>query len=49
MLPFEKLYNIYANSRCVIDVENRRQHGLTMRSIEILGLKENLLLRMRIL
>lgn len=39
MLPFEKLYNIYANSRCVIDVENRGQHGLTMRSIEILGLK----------
>lgn len=39
MLPFEKLYETYANSRCVVDVENRGQHGLTMRSIEIIGLK----------
>lgn len=39
MLPFDKLYQIYANSRCVVDVENRGQHGLTMRSIEIIGLK----------
>lgn len=39
MLPFEKLYKIYADSKCIVDVENRGQHGLTMRSIEILGLK----------
>lgn len=39
MLPFEDLYDIYANSKCVVDVENRGQHGLTMRSIEIIGLK----------
>lgn len=39
MLPFETLYQTYADSRCVMDVENRGQHGLTMRSIEILGLK----------
>lgn len=39
MLPFETLYRTYADSRCVMDVENRGQHGLTMRSIEILGLK----------
>lgn len=38
MMPFEKLYEIYADSRCVIDIENKGQHGLTMRSIEILGL-----------
>ena len=25
--------------RCVVDVENPGQHGLTMRSIEIIGLK----------
>lgn len=37
-MPFEKLYQIYADSRCIADVENRGQHGLTMRSIEILGL-----------
>ena len=39
MLPFETLYSTYADSRCVVDVENKGQHGLTMRSIEILGLK----------
>ena len=38
-LPFEQLYQIYADSRCVVDVENPGQHGLTMRSIEIIGLK----------
>ena len=39
MLPFEKLYSTYANSKCVVDVENPGQHGLTMRTIEIIGLK----------
>ena len=39
MLPFEMLYRTYANSKCVVDVENPGQHGLTMRSIEIIGLK----------
>lgn len=39
MLPFNKLYEIYASSKCVVDVEHPGQHGLTMRSIEIIGLK----------
>lgn len=39
MMPFERLYEIYADSRCIVDVENQEQHGLTMRSIEILGLR----------
>ncbi|WP_365908301.1 NAD-dependent epimerase/dehydratase family protein [uncultured Ruminococcus sp.] len=43
MLPFEKLYKIYADSKCVIDIENSGQHGLTMRTIEILGLKRKLI------
>ena len=38
-MPFEKLYAIYSDSRCIMDVENKEQHGLTMRSIEILGLR----------
>ena len=38
-LPFEFLYSTYADSRCVVDVEHPGQHGLTMRSIEIIGLK----------
>ena len=43
MLPFEQLYKIYADSKCVIDIENSGQHGLTMRTIEILGLKRKLI------
>lgn len=43
MVPFKKLYQIYARSRCVLDVENAGQHGLTMRSIEILGLRRKLI------
>lgn len=43
MMPFEKLYEIYSDSKCIIDVENKGQHGLTMRSIEILGLKRKLI------
>lgn len=43
MMPFEKLYQIYADSRCILDVENSGQHGLTMRSIEILGLKRKMI------
>ena len=39
MMPFENLYRTYAESKCVVDVENPGQHGLTMRSIEIVGLK----------
>ena len=39
MMSFEKLYSTYADSRCVVDVENPGRHGLTMRSIEIIGLK----------
>ena len=39
MLPFKSLYSIYDDSFCVVDVENPGQHGLTMRSIEIIGLK----------
>lgn len=43
MMPLERLYKIYEGSRCVIDVENAGQHGLTMRSIEILGLRRKLI------
>ena len=42
MMPFSELYKTYADSKCVIDIENSGQHGLTMRTIEILGLKRKL-------
>lgn len=40
MLPFDLLYKIYGNSKCIVDVENPGQHGLTMRTIETIGLKK---------
>lgn len=43
MLPFNELYKTYSDSKCVVDVENPGQHGLTMRSIEIIGLKRKLI------
>lgn len=42
-IPFKDLYKIYSESRCILDVENKGQHGLTMRSIEMLGLKRKLI------
>lgn len=39
MMPFGDLYQTYSDSRCVVDVENPGQHGLTMRSIEVIGLR----------
>lgn len=42
MLPFQQMYRIYAHSKCIIDVENAGQHGLTMRSMEVLGLRRKL-------
>ena len=43
LMPFEDLYEIYSDSKCIIDVENSGQHGLTMRSIEIVGLRRKLI------
>ena len=42
-LPFEKVYEIYAQSESVLDVENLSQTGLTMRTIEIVGLHKKLI------
>ena len=42
-LPFEELYNIYASSKCILDIESPRQTGLTMRTIEIIGLHKKLI------
>lgn len=42
-MPFNKLYEVYSESQCIVDVENVGQHGLTMRTIEIIGLKKKLI------
>ncbi len=39
----KKVYDIYNHSCCILDVESKTQTGLTMRTIEILGLKRKLL------
>lgn len=41
-LPFEKVYEIYDKSKCVLDIESITQTGLTMRTIEIVGLHKKL-------
>lgn len=43
MMPFQDLYQIYGDSKCVMDIEDINQHGLTMRSIELLGLRRKLI------
>lgn len=37
-LPAQKVRQIYDGSRCVLDVEHGKQRGLTMRTIEMLGM-----------
>lgn len=43
MIPQKKIYEIYCKSRCVLDAEIKTQTGLTMRTIDILGLKRKLI------
>ena len=42
-IPYAVTAEIYQNSKCVIDIENSGQSGLTIRTIEILGLKKKLI------
>ncbi|HFU4486698.1 TPA: hypothetical protein ACGPAZ_000863 [Streptococcus suis] len=42
-LPFKKLYEIYSQSKCVVDIESSKQNGLTMRTIEMIGLEKKLI------
>ena len=42
-LPFEKVYEIYDKSKTVLDIESVTQTGLTMRTLEIIGLHKKLI------
>ena len=42
-LPFEKVYEIYDKSKTVLDIESITQTGLTMRTLEIIGLHKKLI------
>ncbi len=41
--PQKEIYSIYNKAKCVLDIEIRNQTGLTMRTIDILGLKKKLI------
>jgi hypothetical protein len=43
LLPLEEVYSIYSRSKCIIDIQSPNQTGLTMRTIEIIGLKKKLI------
>lgn len=42
-LPQSKIYELYCKSKCVLDVEIKTQTGLTMRTMDILGLKRKMI------
>lgn len=43
LLPTNEAYKIYSDSKCVIDIESPTQCGLTMRTIEMIGLRKKLI------
>lgn len=43
MLPEKKVIKIYMQSKSVLDIENINQTGLTIRTLEVLGLKRKLI------
>lgn len=42
-MPFKEVINILGDSRIVIDIEHPKQNGLTMRTIEMLGMQKKLI------
>lgn len=43
LIGLKKMYLIYSKSECVVDVEAQNQSGLTMRTMEIIGLRKKLI------
>lgn len=43
MLPQKTIYEIYSKSKCIVDIEIKTQTGLTMRTMDVLGLKRKLI------
>lgn len=43
LMKTKDAYKIYSESRCVVDIESPTQNGLTMRTIEMIGLKKKLI------
>lgn len=40
MLPLTEAYSMYGKAKCVMDIESSTQTGLTMRTIEMIGLRK---------
>ena len=38
-----QIKEIYRNSNCILDVEHQRQRGLTMRTIELVGMQKKII------
>jgi len=43
MLPFKTAYEIYGSSKCIMDIESSTQCGLTMRTIEMIGMNKKII------
>lgn len=43
LLPTELAYGIYSKATCIVDIESPTQNGLTMRTIEMVGLRKKLI------
>lgn len=43
LLPTELAYAIYSKATCIVDIESPTQNGLTMRTIEMIGLRKKLI------
>lgn len=43
LMKTEDAYRIYSESKCIVDIESPTQNGLTMRTIEMIGLKKKLI------
>ncbi len=42
-MPQQEIYSVYSRSKCILDVEIKTQTGLTMRTMDVLGLKKKLI------
>lgn len=43
LMPTKEAYRIYSEAKCVVDIESPTQCGLTMRTIEMIGLRKKLI------
>ena len=42
-LSIDQINDVYNNTKCVLDIEHKNQNGLTMRTIELLGMQKKII------